>query len=265
VNCQQEWAEIMTVPNSKIFIINLDSSKARWHECQRQLPNTIFERISAINGANLSETELKECFDINLNTQQYYKTLTAGEIACYLSHRKAWAKIIEDNLDFALILEDDFLLNANVEQLVAAISKIEHSWHCIKLAEYPVKRRELGATTIDGFRLVAYNKVPARTCAQAISKEGAKRLLLASEKFGRPIDIDMQHWWEHDLRIFGLKPYLFEISNTAVSDIEGIASRSEVRRRPLLRIYQQLLYYFTNKRETRSLLAEMQTKQSNLN
>lgn len=256
----KETLEIMAIAPNKIFVINLDSSTGRWDECQQQLSGLDFERISAADGARLSTDELNTHFDTELNKQQYHKTLTAGEVGCYLSHRKVWTKIIEDGLDFALVLEDDFVLRTNVDELIATISKIEQTWHCLKLAEYPVKRTELGAIAMDGFRLVAYNKVPARTCAQAISREGAKRLLLSSETFGRPIDIDLQYWWEYDLSIFGLKPYIFEINKAAVSDIEGIASRRKASRRPLTRVYQQLRYYFTNKRATKNLLAKIQVK-----
>jgi glycosyl transferase family 25 len=245
----------MKIPKCKIFVINLDSSKERWRECQKQLPIITFERISAINGADLSDVQLNECFDVNLNKWQYHKTLTAGEIGCYMSHRKAWEKIIEENLDFAVVLEDDFLLNGSIEELVDNIAKITQSWHCIKLAKYPVKRKELTSYLIDMFRLVTYDKVPTRTCAQAISKEGAKRLLRVSSRFGRPVDIDMQYWWEHDLTIFGLKPYIFNLNDSSESDIERIFSRKKAHSRSFSKILQQVYFYVENNNASKNFIS----------
>ena len=253
----------MPACNYKTFVINLDSSKKRWRESQKQLlniqlestqnNNTHVERVSAIDGKTMSWTELNRHFDAQLNRLQYHKTLTAGEIGCYLSHRKTWSKIIEENLDFALVLEDDFILNGQIEKMFATVATIDQPWHCIKLAEYPIKRKELSSLPLTDFNLVSYDKVPARTCAQLISQAGAKRLLRYTERFGRPVDIDLQYWWEHDLIVLGLKPYLFKINRTSISDIETIHNRKKTKTRHFSKIYQQLYFYVENQRAIKNV------------
>jgi len=243
----------MSVDKHKVFVINLDASTLRWQKSQEQLerlqiPKTSIERLSAVDGNVISDAQRNRHFDTTLNQQQYHKTLTAGEIACYLSHRKVWAKIVAEDLDFALVLEDDFILNGDLSALFATAAMIEQPWHCIKLMEYPLKRKELSRQRINNFELVRYKKVPARTGAQLISLSGAKKLLLASEKFGRPIDIDLQYWWENDLTILGLKPYLFQVNHSSVSDIENISRRNSVKTRYLSKLYQQMYFYLENQR-----------------
>jgi glycosyl transferase family 25 len=243
----------MSACNYKIFVINLDSSVSRWRECQKQLENmqlehVQIERISAIDGRKLSWTELNRHFDTSLNLLEYHKTLTAGEIGCYLSHRKTWAQIITQELDFALVLEDDFIINGQLDQVLSAVASIEQQWHCIKLAEFPIKRKELSSQAIANFRLVNYDKIPARTCAQLISHSGAKSLLTSTQKFGRPVDIDLQHWWEHKLIVFGLKPYPFQINHTSTSDIENIFKRKNSKTRRLSKLFQQMYFYVENQR-----------------
>lgn len=248
----------MSVCNYKTFVINLDSSKTRWQACQKQLENIQdnntknnklqVERISAVDGKILSWAELNRHFDTQLNKLQYHKTLTAGEIGCYLSHRKTWAKIVEENLDFALVLEDDFVLNGQLAQMLSTVPTIKQSWHCIKLAEYPIKRKELSSQPLANLKLVSYDKIPARTCAQLISQAGAKRLLRCTERFGRPVDIDLQHWWEHDLTVLGVKPYIFQISHTTMSDIENIFKRKNAKTRYFSKFYQQVYFYLENQR-----------------
>ena len=238
---------------SKILVINLDSSRSRWQTALRQLnrlasPDLIIERVSAVDGSTLSTSELGRHFDRPLNQQQYHKTLNKGEIGCYLSHRKAWTQIVSEKLDFALVLEDDFVCSTQLEALLDSVAAIKQSWHCIKLTEHPVKRKELSSQNVGAFRLVTYDKVPARTCAQLISQAGAQRLLAASEKFGRPVDIDLQHWWEHELIVLGLKPYIFQVSEQAVSDIDSLSHRKQSKTRHLSKIYQQLYFHLENQR-----------------
>jgi glycosyl transferase family 25 len=74
-------------------------------ECQNQLCDYDFERISAVDGSQLEHNELTQFYDVDLSRQQYHSLLTLGEIGCYLSHRKVWQKIVDGQLDFALVLE----------------------------------------------------------------------------------------------------------------------------------------------------------------
>ncbi|MDU0353394.1 glycosyltransferase family 25 protein [Paraglaciecola aquimarina] len=243
----------------KIFVINLDSSNTRWQACKKQLKMeshslNYIERISAVDGRTLSSTQINQHFDSALNQEQYHKTLTAGEIACYMSHRQTWRKIVTENLDFALVLEDDFLLTGNMQELLETVTKIKQPWHCIKLAEHPIKRKELNGYTLNNFRLVNYDKVPARTCAQVISNAGAKRLLASSKKFGRPVDIDLQHWWEHKLIILGLKPYIFEVNQKTTSDIESISTRKNTQTRHISKLIQQFYFYIKNQQAIKNKL-----------
>lgn len=229
--------------SNKIFVINLDRSKNRWLESQNQLNGCEVERVSAVDGAKLEAELLNACFDEGLNRQRYHKVLTSGEIGCYLSHRKVWQKIVDKNLDFALVLEDDFITKTDVLSLLNDVSNIKQPWHYIKLAEYPIKRKAIFSEKIGSVNLVTYNQVPAKTCAQIVSLAGAKRLLAMSEKFGRPVDIDIQHWWESGLCVFGVQPYPFEINKSMGSDIESKGDRKNSKSRRMFKLYKQVIFY----------------------
>jgi len=138
---------------------------------------------------------------------------------------------VNENLYFALVLEDDFINNAALSKLMYDVAQIEQLWDCIKFAEFSIKRKFVFSEKLGNANLEIYNKIPARTCAQIISLVGAKKLLAMSKKFDRPVDIDIQHWWESDLRVFGLKPYPFEINQNMDSDIEKKDSRKKPKRR----------------------------------
>ncbi|ARD87203.1 glycosyl transferase [Rickettsia amblyommatis] len=125
----------------KIFIVNLDRSTDRYNNISKQCDNNnlFYERFSTVDGYNLSITDaggkrftgldVKNnpallsldngytvlCPSENINYYSDSKilnhTLTAGELGCYCSHREIWLKMVKDNIPYALIIEDDAILN----------------------------------------------------------------------------------------------------------------------------------------------------------
>jgi glycosyl transferase family 25 len=150
----------MAMAAYKIFVINLDASIFRMGECQNQLCDYDFERISAVDGSQLEHNELTQFYDVDLNRQQYHSLLTLGEIGCYLSHRKVWQKIVDEQLDFALVLEDDFINNTDISELVHNVAQIKQPWHCIKLAEFPIKRKIIFSDLLGTVNIGTYDKIP---------------------------------------------------------------------------------------------------------
>jgi glycosyl transferase family 25 len=93
---------------------------------------------------------------------------------------------------------------------------------------------------------------------QIISLVGAKLLLKMSEKFGRPVDMDIQYWWESNIYVFGLQPYPFEINQKIDSDIENKGSRKKSKKCRMCKLYKQVLFYFRNKQQTATPLSNEQ-------
>lgn len=95
-----------------IFYINLDKRPDRNTQIVEQLSvlNLSAERISAVNGGDLSEQEKSFVNRENflLNTKRH---ISNGEIGCAMSHRLIWQKMLDNDLDYALILEDDVVLD----------------------------------------------------------------------------------------------------------------------------------------------------------
>lgn len=61
--------------------------------------------------------------------QRYGKSMTAGEIACALGHRKIYEDMIENNVGKALIFEDDvFPLEENINHLPAIVDNAPPDW-----------------------------------------------------------------------------------------------------------------------------------------
>lgn len=109
----------------KVFVVNLKREpKKREHitrECQRL--GLDFEIYDAVDGSTLPEDFLKK------NVLDYgHNFLTKGEIGCALSHINLYKKIVEDNLDHALILEDDAVLGDKLNDFLTAFdARIPHA------------------------------------------------------------------------------------------------------------------------------------------
>lgn len=111
----------LTPLNNKlhIFVINLKRRPDRKALIETRLNNLgiqNFEIIEAVDGKELPE-DLSEVYNED-SAIQIQRRLKKSEIACALSHLKIAKKIIDENLDYAIILEDDAELTLQFKHFV---------------------------------------------------------------------------------------------------------------------------------------------------
>lgn len=99
------------------YVINLNYRTDRLQEFYQQQDAHYFQRVPAIDKAMLNLSvygQLNYVFDTARCKQLIGREVTAGEVACCLSHIKCWHLVAENpNLtddDFAIIAEDDVRL-----------------------------------------------------------------------------------------------------------------------------------------------------------
>lgn len=89
------------------FVINLDRSSARLEavsaECARE--GVPFTRLKAVDGSTLTKRELGSRV-----TAQCRQLCTPSTIGCALSHMKVWDTVVAQDLDMAVVMEDDVKL-----------------------------------------------------------------------------------------------------------------------------------------------------------
>ncbi len=211
----------------KIFVINLDerADKFKNAEDQIQAQNLECERISAVRGSNLSQKEVDAAYDSKLNKQRYLKALSLGEIGCYLSHISAWQKIVDEELDYAIILEDDCKLEANFNEITNIIPMLK-DWDYMKLSgPRGGQKTQERMTVTSKFDVIHFNRVPSSASGQVISLAGARKLLQNSTPFFRPVDVDIQQFWEKEIDVIGIEPTLTDTCGLD-SDITAMAKSS---------------------------------------
>ena len=86
------------------LIINLEKDIDRYYKLEKKCKKLDYvpHRIDAVYGKELSNQEFKD-----KTTEFCNNFCTPGMVGCWLSHLKCYQYIVDNNLDRALILEDD--------------------------------------------------------------------------------------------------------------------------------------------------------------
>lgn len=191
------------------FVLHLVRATARRENAQRLFatcqnetgPNLTAEIWPAVDGAEMSLTDLDEIVGAQLMEPAYPFGLRAGEIGCFLSHRQIWAELLMREDSAALIIEDDAELETSLfaEALTLAKTHIQN----LGYIQFQTRAPKGTAFLVDTFgeaRLVIPQVAQLRTTAQMISREAAAHLLEHSNLIDRPVDTFMQSHWHTGLR-----------------------------------------------------------------
>ncbi len=188
-----------------VFIINLDRSPDRFQQISGRLSElgVSFERVAAIDGNTISTGERRK-----LNPNRIWLKITDSEIACYASHLKALALIVERSAAKAMILEDDVLIDDDFSLWLDGsycipedvdVLKFEGfgSSHTLRIPIYHYATRDI---------TFAY-KPTGGAAAYLITLAGAKKVLKNLDVVRDQIDTDLFAYWITGLRTYELYPF----------------------------------------------------------
>ncbi len=110
-----------------IFYINLDTRVDRQDNIIQQMSNLnlVAQRVSASVGKDLSVEE-KSFIDYDKFLCLMKRTITDGEIGCALSHRRIWKYILENDIDYALVMEDDVIFDKRLVEVISDCQNYEY-------------------------------------------------------------------------------------------------------------------------------------------
>ncbi|MCR9125034.1 MAG: glycosyltransferase family 25 protein [Rhodobacteraceae bacterium] len=190
----------------------------------RDLPRP--EVIAAVDGAAAMAAGTIPTAPGNLWRPEYPFRMGAGEIGCFLSHRACWQRIVDDNLDWALIAEDDMQVR---EPLWSdAMSLIETHMRPDRVIRLPAKPRERATRVVaraGAVKLVVPRRIGLQTVCQIVGREAALRLLAASTRLDRPVDSFMQMHWATGQPVWTVLP-------CPVAEATAALGGSTIQRRP---------------------------------
>ena len=171
-----------------IFYINLDSAPLRCKMMEEQFIKlgVSATRWPAVIGKNIDPDQ---CPHYRFDPQ--FCQLGGGEIACFLSHRQIWQRMVEKNMPCAVICEDDLRIGQDFTKIVKGIAEHIDQYGIVRLDTFflrtivyrpvaTIAHRQI--RPMKGFRDYTTN-------AYMLSGQAAERLSQASEIFSTSVDI----------------------------------------------------------------------------
>ena len=213
----------------KCIVITIEAEDgARRRSAIRQL-NPLGIDFTFIDGCRPDEPAVDICYDARLNFWRMKRPLSRGEVAVYLSHRRALAAFIETDAEFALILEDDFGFvepDGFVEE-ITSISRAPIRWDLIKLFDFQGPKKPRAWLDLGRVAIIEYKRPTAGMVGYLVRRSGAEKLMSRPNLF-RAIDEDIKFYWEIDLHAFSVFPNMI----TEISDELG-GSKIDLERQRL--------------------------------
>lgn len=226
------------------MIIHLERAEARLPQVEATRKAVPLEShvVRAVDGQQMSEAHAN-AYRRKLMRPTYPFTMRSSEIAAFHSHRACWQKILDDDLDAALILEDDLHLQEDVfpRALSLALSNIQQG----DFVRFPIKLREertQEVDTSDEIGVHLYDRIALGMVAQLVTRDAARALLAASERFDRPVDTFLQMQWVHNVRVLtvwpsGVREVSAELGGSMIGRKGGLVAK--LRREILRPLYRR--------------------------
>lgn len=182
----------MKINSCPIFIVSLPQSNRRY-DINKKLSKYSFQYEDAIYGKILGEQYLQELNNHQWIKNNYRRDLTFGEVGCALSHRNIYKKIIDQNIPWAIIFEDDIsikhpfydVLVNNIDKFNPNDLYILGAQEGLACNDYVILSNK-NSINLNGF--IKFNKAIDseryiyRTAAYLISKKVAENILNFTEK-----------------------------------------------------------------------------------
>ncbi|SLN60676.1 Glycosyltransferase family 25 (LPS biosynthesis protein) [Falsiruegeria litorea R37] len=179
------------------FIIHMSSSTARRANADtlvKHLPNA--ELSEAVNGRDPAQIADIHCHPGNLFKPSYPFALRPAEIGVFQSHRRIWRKMVEENIDLAIITEDDLAIDPG--RFARTLDLLQDHATVDSYVRLPVKQRETAVQVVaekDDLRLILPKIIGLQCICQVVGREAARRLLGVTDQIDRPVDTLLQMHW----------------------------------------------------------------------
>jgi len=221
-----------------IFIINLKQDSKKKKQMQIQLDNLDLkaEFFEAVNGNSLTQEEIDRVYQKNVAIREFKRELSRGEIGCALSHLSIYKKMIEQNIEKAVILEDDAVLCKDFPEILQHLEQLPEDAECLLFGYDAEIAKEIflytsfwGSKKYYGkYRLKKFVKVAFGTYGYMITRQGAEKLLKKIKIIDKPID----HYTGglDSLTIYGLLTRCISVAKEDLENSSIVNERNELKK-----------------------------------
>ena len=182
----------------KAYIIHLERAADRVENIEtikRAISFLPLAVVAACDAQALDDAALSKHMKPRLHRPYYPFALSKGEIACFLSHRKAWQAIVDDDVDAGLVLEDDVAVTQDLATTLKLAAKLENKDFYLRLSHRDGHENGSLVAVENKSTIIRPFPVGLGTVGQLVSKKAAKHLLKITKRFDRPVDTFLQMPW----------------------------------------------------------------------
>lgn len=244
------------------LVINLKRSSDRWRVVSQELEkfHLPFERIEAVDGQALEKSMLNSLVPPldDISKICCPRALSSSEIACFLSHKKCWQKLVDSNENWALIMEDDIKVSDRALKFIENPDWIPDGVHILQLHIWrtPWKAKvskKYFPLDEDGDLYIPLHPAALGAQAYLISKKAAQEAIKMSPKISAPVDEFLSGIFSsfaQQFPTYRLNPAVVTIDDTpSTIDVKGKIKKlpfsKKIKNHPLrlfLKIKNQILY-----------------------
>jgi glycosyl transferase family 25 len=221
--------------STKIFVVSLKTAVDRRDTFRKRATAAgssweFFDAHTAL-GADLSYSDA--------DALKYKgRALRLGELGCYSSHYHLWKQLVDDDAKQYIILEDDVIVDWKAIFLISSVDFERSSLNYVRLyykkpCKFIVRNRHF---LTRNFSLIELTNLAFGTQGYVITKSGAASLIKYCEDVCRPIDDQMDRFWDHGLPNLCLFPFpLMEEAVASTIGNERFADTGTKKSPPLVR------------------------------
>ena len=228
-----------------VFIINLEQSADRRADMAKRLNplHVSYTFFKAVNGHALDTNNLPD-YDRTRRRLYFGRDLTKGEIGCLLSHRALYQHMVDNNIECAIILEDDVFIEPSFPQLIREALQSPVKWDIIRFLAYDKVQkigRDIYSLPTKPHKLARLPTTSGGAYGYMLTKKAAQELLRHMRKNALPVDILHGYVWRTGLETFILRP------SPVSADLFNQSTIGEVRfnKTSQLSGWQKAVYPFT--------------------
>lgn len=174
----------------KVFVINLPERSERLNGFNQSYSlHTPYEIKKGINGNLLNIEHLKEIGVLGTDLDNDIPSM--GSIGCYLSHYEIWKQIVYEDINIAIVFEDDTIFEEKITEndITSRILELPENWD-IYIIGRPHTRLE--TEKVNGSRDIVRVTTFYGSHAYVINKRGADKCINNQKVFPIRKQIDQQ-------------------------------------------------------------------------
>lgn len=203
----------------KCFIINLEKDIEKKEQMLRVCKKNGIEPtfIKAVYGKALEKSYLDRVADQAKAQNLLGRKLTEGEIGVALSQLSIYQTMIDNDIELALVLEDDIDFSFGQDDLQNIVNQLPEDWECVLLGHHTKRSRHIDTLpsiwnqkkVSQTHRLVRFAEGPMGAYGYLINKKGAEKRIKDFQTIDRPID----HWNDKKLNLYGITPSIIKVND----------------------------------------------------